>query len=88
MIKALLMAGILGFLLGVAATFVFFRTGTPDRIFLPAAPTSASPQAEASVQPEENPAEPSSSPSPTAAPAPEAVRIGPPPTREELDEDD
>ena len=91
MIRALLLAGIFGFLLGVAATFGFFQLaaseGAAERVFVPTESMGESPQAETPAQTNQG----------IAAPPPASVSVvpslsqepaGPPATRQELDEDD
>ena len=87
MIRALLLAGILGFLLGVAATFAFFQISAPERVFPPTEFMGESPQAEESPQPDQGIAAPSPA-SGSAVPSPSQALAGPPATREELDADD
>jgi hypothetical protein len=87
MIRALLLAGILGFLLGVAATFVFFQAATPERAFPPTATQGENVPGASTLQPD--PTVPPSSPASTSGvPPTREAPAGPPPTREELDEDD
>ena len=87
MIRALLLAGILGFLLGVAATFGFFQLSAPERVFPPTESMGEDPQAEESAEPDQGIAAPSPA-SGGAVPSPSQAPAGPPPTRQELDEDD